>query len=152
MYIVKAEENQIEKIVDMSVRAFGTDVNVGGLEGDCPPGYDSLDWHMQMARDGHLYQAMVDENMVGAAVVFPDEIEKRVYIGRIFIDSSYHKKGYGIALMECIENSFPYAIEFNLDTPGWNKRTNNFYRKIGYDIVKVEDGFVYYQKNRCSIC
>ncbi len=34
MYLVKAEENQIEKIVAMSVRAFETDVNVGGIKGD----------------------------------------------------------------------------------------------------------------------
>ena len=37
MYIVRAEEKQIEKIVNMSVRAFETDVNVGGIKGDCPP-------------------------------------------------------------------------------------------------------------------
>ena len=30
MYIIKAEAEQIEKIVNMSVRAFETDVNVGG--------------------------------------------------------------------------------------------------------------------------
>ena len=37
MYIVKAEANQVERIVDMSIRAFETDVNVGGVKGDCPP-------------------------------------------------------------------------------------------------------------------
>ncbi len=35
MHIVKAEENQVEKIVDISIRAFETDVNVGGAKGDC---------------------------------------------------------------------------------------------------------------------
>ena len=45
MYIVKAEANQVEKIVDMSIRAFETDVNVGGVKGDCPPGFDSIEWH-----------------------------------------------------------------------------------------------------------
>ena len=30
MYIVKAEAEQVEKIVDMSIRAFETDVNVDG--------------------------------------------------------------------------------------------------------------------------
>ena len=38
MYIVIAEESQIKTIVDISVRAFETDVNVGGAKGDCPPG------------------------------------------------------------------------------------------------------------------
>ena len=80
MYLVKAEANQIEKIVAMSVRAFETDVNVGGIKGDCPPEYDSIKWHQQIAREGHLYQAMIGNDLVGAAIVFPDETENSVYI------------------------------------------------------------------------
>ena len=33
MYLVKAEEKKKKKIVAMSVRAFETDVNVGGTKG-----------------------------------------------------------------------------------------------------------------------
>ncbi len=146
MYIVRAEGKQIEKIVDMSVRAFETDVNVGGTEGDCPPGYDSMEWHKQMAQDGHLYQAMIENDPVGAAILFPDEKEKSVYIGRIFIDSAYHRKGYGIRLMDCIEKHFPWAAEFDLDTPCWNERTNAFYKRLGYKIIKTEDEFNFYRK------
>ena len=148
MYIVKAEADQIEKIVDISVRAFETDVNVGGVKGDCPPGFDSVEWHKQMAREGHLYQAMIGKELVGAAIVFPDETNNSVYIGRIFIDSIYHRKGYGIRLMECIEKEFPCAAEFTLDTPCWNERTNAFYKRLGYHIIKIEDGFVFYQKRK----
>ena len=132
MYLVKAEANQIEKIVAMSVRAFETDVNVGGIKGDCPPEYDSIKWHQQMAREGHLYQAMIGNDLVGAAIVFPDETENSVYIGRIFIDSIYHRKGFGIRLMDCIEKNFPWAAEFHLDTPCWNERTNAFYKRLDY--------------------
>ena len=96
MNIVIADENQVKTIVDMSVRAFETDIDVGGTKGDCPPEYDSVEWHKHMAREGHLYQAMIGKDIVGAAVIFPDEINNRVYIGRIFIDSIYHRKGYGI--------------------------------------------------------
>ena len=148
MYIVKAEEKQVKTIVDMSVRAFETDVNVGGTKGDCPPGYDSVEWHKQMARQGHLYQAMIGKDIVGAAVIFPNEAMNSVYIGRLFIDSIYHRKGYGIRLMECIEQNYPSAEEFNLDTPGWNVRTNAFYKKLGYQIIKEDDGFVFYRKTR----
>ena len=148
MHIVLAEENRIKTIVDMSVRAFETDVDVGGTKGDCPPEYDSVEWHKQMAREGHLYQAMMGNDIVGGALLFPDEAKNSVYIGRIFIDSAYHRKGYGILLMECIENNFPSAAEFDLDTPGWNVRTNAFYAKLGYKIVKEEDGFVFYRKTR----
>ena len=148
MHIIKAEENQIERIVGMSVRAFETDVSVGGTEGDCPPGFDSVEWHKQMARQGHLYQAMIGKNLVGAAIIFQNKTKNSVYIGRIFIDSVYHRRGYGICLMDCIEKQFPYAAEFNLDTPCWNERTNAFYRKLGYCIVKTENGFVFYQKKK----
>ena len=148
MHIVIAEEDQIKTIVDMSVRAFETDVNVGGAKADCPPDHDSVEWHKQMAREGHLYQAMIGKDIVGGALLFPDEANNSVYIGRIFIDSAYHRKGYGTLLMECIENNFPSATEFDLDTPGWNVRTNAFYAKLGYKIVKEEDGFVFYRKTR----
>ena len=148
MYIIKAEAEQIEKIVAMSVSAFETDVNVGGGKGECPPGFDSVEWHKQMAREGHLYQAMLKNDLVGAAIVFPDETKCSVYIGRIFIDSVYQRKGYGICLMECIEKNFPWAAEFNLDTPFWNERTNAFYKKSGYRIMKIEDGCVFYQKRK----
>lgn len=148
MYIVKAEENQVKTIVDISVRAFETDVNVGGAKGDCPPEYDSVEWHKQMAREGHLYQAMIGNDIVGAAIIFPDETKNSVYIGRIFIDSVYHRKGYGIRLMECIEKNYPFGTEFNLDTPSWNVRTNAFYEKLRYQIIKEEDGFVFFRKTR----
>ena len=151
MVIVKAEAKQIEKITEMSIRALETDVNVGGAKGDCPPGFDSVEWHQQMAREGHLYLAMIENDLVGAAILFPDETENRVYIGRILIDSVYHRKGYGIRLMECIEKTFPYAAEFHLDTPCWNERTNAFYKKLGYRIIKVEDEFVFYRKKRKSL-
>ena len=148
MDIVRAETKQIEKIVNMSIRAFETDVNVGGVKGDCPSGFDSVEWHKQMAWEGHLYQAMIGKDLVGAAIIFPDETKNSVTIGRLFIDSIYHRKGYGIRLMECIEKDFPCAAEFNLDTPCWNERTNAFYKKLGYHIIKIEDGFVFYRKRK----
>ena len=148
MYIVKAEADQVEKIVDMSIRAFETDVNVGGAKGDCPPGFDSVEWHKQMAREGHLYQAMIGKDLVGAAIIFQDETKNSIYIGRIFIDSIHHRRGYGIRLMECIEKDFPCAAEFNLDTPCWNERTNAFYKRLGYRVIKIEDGFAFYQKRK----
>lgn len=109
MRIVKAEEKQVTKIVDMSIRAFETDVNVGGAKGDCPPGFDSVEWHEQMAQEGHLYAAMIGDDLVGAAIIFPDEKSQSVYVGRIFIDSQYHRKGYGTRLMECIEKKIGRA-------------------------------------------
>jgi RimJ/RimL family protein N-acetyltransferase len=146
MVIIKAEEKQIEKIVEMSIRAFETDVNVGGAKGDCPPGFDSVEWHQQMAREGHLYLAMIENDLVGAAVIFPDETKNSVYIGRIFIDPVHYRKGYGISLMKLVEAFYPGVKKIKLDTPLWNVRTNAFYTKLGYCEVRRDDEFAYYQK------
>ena len=65
MYIVKAEADQIEKIVNISVSAFETDVNVGGIKGECPHGFDSIEWHQQMAREAAMEAQAVQKDAPG---------------------------------------------------------------------------------------
>lgn len=152
MILLPAEKNQIESIVEMSKRAFISDVLVGGSKQDGPPDYDSVEWHEKMAEEGHLFGATVDDVLVGATILFLDEARKCLYIGRIFIDDKYHRKGYGVELMNCVENIFPQVKEIFLDTPVWNVRTNSFYKKLGYAETKREDGFVYYKKSITRAC
>ena len=147
MKLEHAGKQHIEKIVSISKRAFETDVDVGGTVDDYPPEYDSICWHEQMLNEGHLFQAIVDDIVIGGAILFLSENKESLYVGRIFVDSLHHKKGYGIALMELVEKTYPNVKELNLDTPIWNIRTNSFYKKLGYTELKQEDGFVYYQKN-----
>ena len=45
----------------MSIRAFETDIHVGGKKGDYPPEFDSVEWHRKMAENGNLFQAMVED-------------------------------------------------------------------------------------------
>ena len=146
MKLVKAERAQLERIVAISKRAFETDVAVGGAVGDYPPEYDSVIWHEQMLNEGHLFQAMVDDVPIGGAILFLSENKESLYVGRIFVDSLHHKKGYGIALMGLVEKTYPNVKEVNLDTPLWNVRTNAFYTKLGYCEVKQDEEFAYYRK------
>lgn len=148
MVLVKAEDKQIEEIVSMSKRAFDSDFEVGGSPCGGPPGYDSPAWHEEMLMKGHLFVALEENHIVGGAVLFLHGNGKDLSVGRIFIDCRYHRKGYGTALMGCVEDYFPAAGRFHLDTPIWNKRTNAFYRKLGYVEKKRDDEFVYYQKCR----
>ena len=114
--------------------------------GDYPPEYDSILWHEQMRNEGHLLQAVVDGEIVGGAILFLDKDGESLYIGRIFIDSVHHRKGYGLSLMKLVEACYPGIRKINLDTPLWNVRTNAFYTKLGYHEVKRDEEFAYYQK------
>ncbi len=147
MKLERAEKQHIDKIVSISKKAFETDIEVGGAVGDYPPEYDSFCWHEQMRKEGHLFQAVEEDTIVGGAILFLSKNEEELYIGRIFIDSTHHKKGFGISLMKLVESLYPKVKEINLDTPIWNNRTNSFYRKLNYIEAKQEDGFVYYRKN-----
>ena len=146
MVLLQAEKEQIKNIVEISKRAFLSDIFVGSPEAGGPPEYDSVNWHEKMREEGRLFQAIENGMLVGAAILFWHETEKVLYVGRIFIDDRYQKKGYGISLMNCVEHIYPQVKEITLDTPIWNVRTNSFYKKLGYAEQKRDTELVYYKK------
>ena len=146
MKLENAELKNIEKIVTISKAAFDSDINVGASEAGGPPDYDSVPWHIQMKNEEHLLQAVVDDEIVGGAILFVDEDRETLYVGRIFLDPLFYRKGYGLSLMKMVENFYPGIKRVKLDTPLWNVRTNAFYTKLGYSEVKRDNGFAYYQK------
>jgi len=140
----KAQAEEVPRLTEMSKAAFDTDVQVGGSEPGGPPDYDSLEWHRKMTEEGHLYTFLVEEKITGGALLSRDG--KTLYVGRIFIDPSEMKKGFGLRLMQEAEKEAGDAEKIVLDTPIWNIRTNAFYRKLGYKEVGRDEEFVYYQK------
>lgn len=130
----------------ISKKAFDSDVEVGAKGAGGPPGYATLSFHTKMARMNCLYKLVDDYKIVGGALLFlKDDV---LNIGRIFINPEHFRKGYGIFMMQQIEESFAEAKVFTLDTPIWNVRTNAFYRKLGYVEVRRDGDFVYYEKNK----
>ena len=130
----------------ISKKAFDSDVEVGASSVGGPPGYATLSFHTKMARMNCLYKLVDDYKIVGGALLFlKDDV---LNIGRIFIDPEHFRKGYGIFMMQQIEESFAEVKVFTLDTPIWNVRTNAFYQKLGYEEVRRDEDFVYYEKGR----
>ena len=146
MKLENAELNNIERIVAISKAAFDSDIDVGAPEGERPPDYDFVPWHIQMQNEGHLLQAVIAGEIVGGAVLFVDKDGETLYVGRIFIDPVHYRKGCGLSLMKMAETFYPGIKKIKLDTPIWNVRTNAFYTKLGYREVKRDKEFVYYQK------
>lgn len=131
----------------ISKRAFDSDVEVGGASPGGPPGYQSVSFHVRMARMNNLFK-LTDENgvILGGAILFRQG--DTLNIGRIFIDPQHFRKGYGLFMMREIEVMFPDVKVFTLDTPVWNIRTNAFYIRLGYSEVKRAADLVYYSKKR----
>lgn len=151
MKLQKTQLSQIDTLVKISKSAFDSDISVGADSLGGPPCYDSKPWHIQMMNENHLYTALENDEIIGGAVVFVDNNNpENLYIGRIFIAPECFRKGYGSLLMSAIETLFKNTKLIALDTPLWNTRTNNFYKKLGYIETKRDFDSVYYQKNLTS--
>ena len=147
MILSKATEDQIQELVAISKAAFHSDIDVGASSVGGPPEYDSIEWHIQMMNEGHLFTAMVEDKIIGGAILFSDENAPAfMYIGRIFISPACFRKGFGIELMNRIEAMDPNVTMWCLETPVWNQRTNRFYQKIGYIEKDRDDEMISYQK------
>ena len=74
MFLRKSTINDIKELTAISIKAFGSDIQVGGKEAGGPPDYDSESWHRKMMEQNHLYTFLnSDENIVGGAVLFGAE-------------------------------------------------------------------------------
>ena len=144
---MKAGTSDALVLNSISKQAFDSDAEVGAASRGGPPGYQSVSFHVKMARMNHLFK-LADENgvILGGAILFRQG--DPLNIGRIFIDPQHFRKGYGIIMMQKIEALFPDVKVFTLDTPAWNTRTNAFYTRLGYSEVKRDSDFVYYTKRR----
>ena len=147
LQFMKAGTSDALVLNSISKQAFDSDVEVGAASSGGPPGYQSVSFHVRMARMNHLFK-LADENgvILGGAILFRQGYT--LNIGRIFIDPQHFRKGYGIFMMREIEALFPEVKFFTLDTPAWNIRTNAFYTRLGYSEVKRDDEFIYYSKKR----
>ena len=146
LQFLKAGTADAVSLMCISKKAFDSDVEVGASSVGGPPGYATLSFHTKMARMNCLYKLVDDYKIVGGALLFlKDDI---LNVGRIFVDPEYFRKGYGIFMMQQIEESFAEVKVFTLDTPIWNVRTNAFYQKLGYVEVRRDGDFVYYEKRR----
>lgn len=138
---------EIKELTDISKRAFDTDISVGASDIGGPPYYDSEDWHVKLMSNNNLYTITHNNHIIGGVILFPDEQNKKaMYIGRIFIDPVWHKKGFGLSAMKFLEAMFPDITLWRLETPVWNTRTNSFYKKLGYCEMHKDIDSVYYQK------
>jgi ribosomal protein S18 acetylase RimI-like enzyme len=145
LQFLRASTADAVSLMCISKKAFDSDAEVEVKGAGGPPGYNSLSFYTKMARMNNLYKLVDDYKIVGGALLFlKDDI---LNVCRIFVDPEYFRKGYGIFMMQQIEESFAEVKVFTLDTPIWNVRTNAFYTKLGYKEIKRDKEFVFYSKH-----
>lgn len=139
----KAHTEDAMSLAAISQRSFDSDLELGAPGFGGPPGYADPQWQRRMMRAGDYHTLLVDGDLIGGAIVLktePGEYE----ITRIFIDPSRHRSGIGSRCIMLLQEQYPDARRWTLDTPAWNPLTRQFYEGLGfveYGRRMVGDGF-----------
>ncbi|MBK9616470.1 MAG: GNAT family N-acetyltransferase [Uliginosibacterium sp.] len=148
MELTRATIAQVKRLTEISKAAFDSDLSVGAPGPGGPPGYDEEKWLQQQVQQGAAYAIVIDDVLIGGALVFRDRrVPSVMELGRVFIDPAFHRQGQGLAAMHALERHFPDIQRWRLDTPSWNTRTRAFYEKLGYVITRRSRGFLFMQKD-----
>jgi len=127
----KARRRDAKVLAKVSEEAFHEDVNYGAPGPGRPPGYASEEFQVRMMRFGDYYKITQGEQIVGGLLVHPQK-PRHYELGRIFIAPGHQNQGIGSRVIEMMEQAYPLAKRWTLDTPKWNLRTQHFYEKMGY--------------------
>lgn len=95
---------------------------------------DSLDEKGAIA-----YQAVVDGNMVGGAVVVIDEKTQHHYLSLLYVKYGIQAKGIGFMIWKELERLYPGTKIWETCTPYFDRRNIHFYvNKCGFHIVEFQ--------------
>lgn len=99
------------------------------------------------------YKAMIDNIMVGGAVVVIDEKTQHNHLDLLYVKYGIQSKGVGFSIWTQIEKLYPDSKVWETCTPYFDKRNIHFYvNKCGFHIVeyqckfknslRADDGFI----------
>jgi GNAT superfamily N-acetyltransferase len=130
----------------ISKRAFEHDVHYGAPVPGGPPGYDAPEWQARAAREATAYFVIHHQgDVVGGMIVFGSSGD--YWLGRMFVDPMAQNQGIGARAIDLLEDEYPDAKRWALETPSWNTRNHRFYEKLGYARVGLADSGDYlYEK------
>ena len=134
----KANFKDAQELVSIQVRTFDDDARkFNKTEKGGPPGYDSVDWQIEMMKNALYYKILNEGKIIGGIIVFL--IDKGHYeLGRIYIDPAFQNRGIGFKAMSFLESNFKDATKWTLGTPEWAIRNHYFYEKAGFKKVGEE--------------
>ena len=150
------EESDIPGLSLVMKRAFDDDAQKHlGKESGGPPGYDNGDFFRQWLlpyEDSVGYKIMAGGNLIGGVIVWILP-EGHNILGTIFVDPDHQDLGVGQRTWLFIEETYPDAKSWRLETPSWAVKNHHFYKQCGFvevsedPLIPAEDESIIYFKN-----
>lgn len=135
-------EADIPELTDVMTRAFDDDTqrHLGQARGG-PDGYDTGEFFRKWLfgyEESVGYKVVAGGAIVGALIVWILPGGHNV-LGTIFVDPAYQDHGLGTRMWKFVEQQYPEAQSWRLETPAWATKNHAFYeRKCGFQRVKSD--------------
>ncbi len=135
--IERATTGDAARLTRVQTRTFEDDNQrkPPGCSMEGPPGYDSVDWNTRWIKKTPYFKILSGSQIVGGLIVF-DLGEGRYELGRIYVDPDCQNRGIGQQAVAWMFEAFPQATRWTVGTPGWARRNQHFYEKMGFVRVR----------------
>lgn len=85
------------------------------------------------------YKILLDEQIIGAVMLWINKETQHNTLGNIFIDPCFENRGMGKKVWDFIESEFPETEVWDVETPIFSRRNHNFYvNKCGFHVVQIK--------------
>lgn len=114
-----------------------------GVEGVLPPGVEDGSMVETAFEEQTIYAARSEEGIVGGIIV-ETRPSNEMFLQTLWVDPDYQRQQIGSLAMEFLEEQYPAATAWSLETPKRSERNRRFYERHGYRIVdeQGDDGSV----------
>ena len=90
--------------------------------------------------DDTLRKLMVGEETIGFVLTYSRTDTSR-WVGCLCLLPAWQGKGYGSQALRLVEDAYPQAMQWGLDTPAASEQNVRFYQRAGYQVVTYSEAF-----------
>jgi len=95
---------------------------------------------------GDYYKIVDGKRIIGGIIILRKAV-REYEVGRIYVEPEYQNRGIGTEAFQFLWDAYPLAKRWTLGTPGWNQRTQHFYKKVGFvEIGQDRDGGILFER------
>lgn len=132
LFIQRTRLEQAKKLWDIQKRAFEDDLRK--YKDEMNPAKESLERLKTKIENFLYFTIFLDDKIIGGADI-RKKGEGHYRLNRIYIDPDFQNGGLGYKSIKLVEDYFPDATIWDLDTPHLSFRNHHLYEKLGYKKV-----------------
>ncbi|WP_026477706.1 GNAT family N-acetyltransferase [Alkaliphilus transvaalensis] len=129
LFIERAKLEEAEVLWTIQKRAFISDMQK--YNDKMNPYNETLERLKEKIQNFIYFSIYLEDEIIGGADI-RKRSESHYRLNRVYIDPSYHNRGYGFNAIKLIEDYFPEATKWDLDTPHLSLANHHLYEKLGY--------------------